>query len=116
MAVEISRVEVMRPPGVSSSTTSAAACAWSAAWMASAMNSAETGWTIEETRMWKTSGRADAADIGAGGAVGAAAASSRPQARGRTAADRRRRGEGVKGSMGDTLQYIKYQRPGRRHP
>ena len=43
MAVVISRVELIRPPGVLSSITTAAAPARSASAMASRMSSADTG-------------------------------------------------------------------------
>jgi hypothetical protein len=50
MAVKISRVEVRRPPGVSSSRTTAAAPAASASASPSRTYSAAIGWMIERTR------------------------------------------------------------------
>src|SRR3982751_3898772 len=49
MAVVMSRVEESRPPAVSSSMIRAAAFCRSAAWMASSISSAETGWIADLT-------------------------------------------------------------------
>ena len=54
-AVVMSRVEVISPPAVSSSTITAAAPRRSASWMASAISSAETGWIGDFTVTTSTS-------------------------------------------------------------
>ena len=81
MAVMISRVEVSRPPGVSSSTTRAVAAARSASASASRTKVAATGWMIDATRMWTTSG------------AGAAAAPPAPSARKRSGTTPKNRGQ-----------------------
>ncbi len=83
----MSRVEVIRPPAVSSSITTAAAPARSASRMASSISSADTGWMADFTATTSTSGATGAA--GWAGTRGASSA-KRPRMRMGKAAERDR--------------------------
>jgi len=88
--IGMSRVEVIRPPAVSSSTITAAAPARSASLMASAMSSADTGWMADFTVTTSTSaaGLAGAAAVADIAATSGASSASRVRTRIGTAAER----------------------------
>ncbi len=88
----MSRVEVIRPPAVSSSTITAAAPARSASWMASAMSSADTGWMADFTFTTSTSEARAAGAAGTALLTSGARSASRVRTRIGTAAERREGG------------------------